>query len=133
MNRFVIASALAIVGALGFASNADAQYVYGYQTFVPGAGVVVRNQGVASPFGVQTSQSYYSPFTGAGAQQSYYADGWGNQAASASGYNPFTNYGYQQSSYSYAPNYYAPTRFYPNNLYPTNLPAFNNLGYYYRR
>ncbi len=53
MNRFVIASALGIIGALGFANTADAQYVYGYRTYVPGAGVVVRSQTYATPFGAQ--------------------------------------------------------------------------------
>ena len=132
MKRFFLASALAIVGALGFAGNADAQYVYGYQTYVPGAGVVVRNQTYATPFGVQRTQGYYSPFTGGGESQSYYADAWGNQGVRTNGYNPFTNSGYQ-SGYSYTPNYGYSNRFYPNNFYPTNLPAFNSNGYYYRR
>lgn len=133
MKRFFLASAFAVFGALGFAGTADAQYVYGYQTYVPGAGVVVRNQTYATPFGVQRTQGYYSPFTGGGESQSYYADAWGNQGFRTSGYNPFTNSGYQ-NGYSYAPSYgYNTNRFYPNNFYPTNLPAFNSNGYYYRR
>lgn len=132
MYRFAIASALTLVGALGFASTADAQYRYGYQTYVPGAGVVVRSQTYATPFGVQTTQGYYSPFTGQNARQSYYSDAWGNQSARVSGYNPYTNYGYQ-SGYSYAPNNFYPSRFYPNSFYPNNLPAFDQNGFYYRR
>ena len=119
MKRFLIASALALTGALGFAQTADAQYVYGYQTYVPGAGVVVRSQTYATPFGVQTTNGYYSPFTGLNANQSYYSDAWGNQGVRMSGYNPYSNFGYR-SGYNFTP-------------YGFYGPAYNRYGYSYWR
>jgi len=119
MRRFLFAAALALAGAVGFANTADAQYVYGYQTYVPSAGVVVRGQTYTTPFGLQTTQGYYSPYTGLGARQSYYADVWGNQGVRIGGYNPYSNFGYR-SGYNYTP-------------YGFNGPAFYPYGYSYSR
>src|SRR5258708_7912159 len=93
MKRFVIASALAVVGALGFSNTADAQYVYGYQAAVPGTGIVVRNQTFATPFGIQNTQGFYSPYTGLWARQWVSADVGGNQSAGVSGSTRYTNLG----------------------------------------
>jgi hypothetical protein len=119
MTRYFVASALAVTGALGFAQNANAQYSFGYQTYVPGAGVVLRSQTVATPFGIETVNRTYSPFTGYSARQLYYGDVWGNRAATMGGYNPYLNLGYR-SGLSYGPTYYG-------------VPAYNQFGYYYRR
>jgi len=119
MTRYLLASALAMIGALGFAQKADAQFSYGYQTYVPGAGVMLRSQTLATPFGIQTMNRTYSPFTGFGARQYYYGDVWGNRAAMVGGYNSYMHLGYR-SGYTYAPTYYG-------------APMHNRFGYYYRR
>ena len=106
MKRFILAAAFALVGAVGFANTAHAQYVYGYRTYVPGAGVVVQSQTYATPFGVQSSQGYYSPYNGFSSFRSNYSDAWGNQSVRVSGYNPYTNYGYR-SGYSVSPYGYS--------------------------
>ena len=102
MNRFILTAALAVVGAVGFSSTASAQYNYGYRTFVPGTGIVVQNQTYVSPFGVQRTQGYYSPYTGLSSYQTGYANAWGNQGIRVGGYNPYTNFGYR-AGYSVSP------------------------------
>jgi hypothetical protein len=101
MYRFLFAAMLSAAGLVGFSQKADAQY-YGYQTFVPGAGIVVGGQTMATPFGARTMTGYYSPFTGLSASQSYYANAWGGSGVRLSGYNPYTNFAYR-SSYGYNP------------------------------
>src|SRR5438067_10372 len=117
MYRFLFASTLAVTGVFGFAKTADAQYSYGYQTYVPGG--VVNNRTVITPFGAQSVNRYYSPYTGFSARQTYYADAWGNEAARLNTYNPYINFGYR-TGYSYTP-------------YGFNGPAYNPYGYYYWR
>ena len=101
MKRFTLVAALALVGALSFSNTADAQYVYGYRTYVPGAGVV-QNSAYATPFGYRTTQSFYSPYNGFSARQTQYADAWGNRGTWNSGYNPIDNFNYR-SGYNYSP------------------------------
>lgn len=108
MKRFLFAAAFALVGALGSAGTADAQYVYGYRTFVPGGGVIA-SQTYATPFGVRTMQGYSSPFTGVNSRQSFYADAWGNRSAFVGGFNPYTGFGYR-SGVNFTPwGFYGPT------------------------
>jgi len=103
MNRFILAAAFAIVGSLAFTSKADAQYVYGYRTYVPGAGVI-QNRSVATPFGFQQSSGFYSPYTGQSSYQSSYSNVWGNAGFRSGGFNPYTGFGYK-SGYNFSPFY----------------------------
>lgn len=103
MKRFIVTAALALAGALGCSNTADAQYVYGYRTFVPGAGVV-QNQMYATPFGYRTTQGFYSPYSGFSNRQTTYADVWGNRGVWNSGYNPVGNFGFR-SGYNFSPFY----------------------------
>ncbi|MDB5306261.1 MAG: hypothetical protein JWO38_463 [Gemmataceae bacterium] len=128
MNRYLIVTALAVAGAFGSAGKASAQYVYGYNTYVPGAGVVVGGTTYATPFGAQSVTGYYSPFTGLGAQQYSYGDVFGNQAARVSGYNPWANFGYR-SGYSYSPGGVYNGFFGPS----YTAPYGTRYGYFYRR
>jgi hypothetical protein len=112
MKRFVLAAALALVGALGFSNTADAQYVYGYRTFVPGGGVV-QNTTFATPFGVRSTAGIYTPF--GSTYRSNYADVWGNSAFRTGGYSPYTNFGYR-TGYNYTP-------------YGFYGPSYNRFGY----
>src|SRR5207249_3723706 len=102
MKRFFLATALAVAGALASADKADAQVVYGYNTYVPSAGVVVGGTNYITPYGVGTRTAYYSPFTGVTARETYYTDVFGNEAARVGVYNPWVNLGYR-SGYIYSP------------------------------
>jgi len=113
MKRFVLVAALAVVGALGFADRADAQYVYGFNTYNPYTGSIVTNRGVATPFGVQQSYGYYNPYTGAAGQRSLYQNPWGTTVYRSYGGNPMFGTGYNTGYYNpgfginpYAGSYY---------------------------
>lgn len=118
MKRFLIAAALALTGALGFADSAHAQYVYGYNNnVVPGVGVV-GNRTYVTPFGAQSLTQSYSPYSGL-TRQSYYTDVFGNQTTRFNTYNPYTNYGYSRG-YTTSPNVFG-------------APVYRNYYYGYRR
>jgi hypothetical protein len=116
MKRFILTVALAVAAALGFSKTADAQYTYGYSTYVPGAGAYLGTQTWATPFGVRTTQGYYSPFTGVYGNQSYYSNIYGWSGYRVGGYNPYTNFGYR-GMYNYNPY----------------MNMGNRYGYFYRR
>ena len=81
-----------------------------------------------TPWGYNTFNNWYSPFTGASYGQSYYSNLWGTTAARSYGYNPWFG--------SYGTNYYQPNAFvnpfgfgYGSSYY---YPSFNSFGPYYR-
>jgi hypothetical protein len=117
MNRFLIAAALAVTGALAFSDTANAQYSYGYNTVVPGYGVV-GNRTFVTPFGTRTVTQAYSPWTGMN-RQSLYMDAFGNRATRLNTYNPYLNLGVNRG-YAVSPGYFG-------------VPYYRNYGYLYRR
>lgn len=119
MSKFILTAALAATGALGFAGKADAQVSYGFQTYVPGANVVVGERIYATPFGARAVERIYSPFTGFQARGSVSANVFGNYSTRLNGYNPYYNLGYR-SGYNYTP-------------YGFYGPRYNRYGYFYRR
>lgn len=99
MRGFLLSAALATAAILVQTDRASAQYVYGYQTYVPGGGVVA-NQGYITSFNYGYGTGYIQPWTGVGGQQMYYGDYFGNRAAQAYTYNPWTNVGSVRSYYA---------------------------------
>jgi len=113
MKRFILAAALAVGAGLGFADKADAQYVYGYNTYNPYTGNVVTNRGVITPFGSQAAYGYYNPYTGSGGQRYMYQNPYGTTIYRSQGGNPYYGTGYSSGYYPpgfglspYAGNYY---------------------------
>lgn len=100
MKRFVIATALALATALGFADKADAQYFYGYNTVNPYTGSLVTGRMYATPFGSQATYGYYNPYTGMGGQRYMYANPWGTNLYRSYGYNPYLGTGYTSGYYN---------------------------------
>lgn len=103
MKRFLIASAAVLLVAFATATSAQAQIVYGY-TAPQGNGIATTRTAV-TPFGYQTYNSFYSPFTGLQAQQLYGSNVFGQAYGRSAVYNPFTGLGYNGGFYQ--PNYYA--------------------------
>jgi hypothetical protein len=99
MKRFVIATALALAGALGWADKADAQYVYGYNTINPYTGTLMTGQTYYTPFGAQAAYGYYNPYTGASGQRFMYQNTWGTNVYRSYGYNPYYGGGYTSGYY----------------------------------
>jgi hypothetical protein len=99
MRSFIYSAAIAVAAVLSQADRASAQYVYGYQTYVPG-GAVVAQSGYLSPFNYGYGSGYVFPWTGVAGQQVYYGDYFGNRAAQAYTYNPWTNLGLGSVYYS---------------------------------
>jgi len=118
MTRFAITAALAVALGLGYASNADAQYVQRYTTITPNGGVAsggyLYNQGA-----YQSYNTYVSPF-GTVKQRSYYGDVFGNSYGASTGYNAYNGLGYNRG-------YYLPSPF----VNPTVYPGYSYN--YYRR
>lgn len=98
MKRFILAAALALVGAFGFTNTAHAQYVYGYNTYNPYTGSVISRSGVLTPFGTQATYGYYNPYTGWSGQRSFYQNPWGTSVYRSYGGNQFGN-GYNSGYY----------------------------------
>jgi|SwirhisoilCB2_FD_contig_41_5681980_length_385_multi_5_in_0_out_0_1 hypothetical protein len=113
MKRFVIAASLAVVLGLSFASNADAQYIYRYNTITPRGGVASTTQ-LYNLGAYQSYNTYVSPF-GTVKQRNYYGDVFGNSYGASTGYNAYSGYGYNRG-------YYLPSPFVTPSTYP---------GYYY--
>jgi len=104
MKRFALAGVLAVVLGLGAAGRADAQIVYGYNTYAPGG--VASYGTMVGPFGYKNVGTYYSPWTGTYQQQVYGANLWGNSYGSSSFYNPWVGgvrTGYYQPNPFYSP------------------------------
>jgi hypothetical protein len=99
MRQFVIATALAVTGALGWADKADAQYVYGYNTVNPYTGSYVTGQMYSTPFGAQAAYGYYNPYTGASGERFMYQNPWGTNVYRSYGYNPTFGTGYSSGYY----------------------------------
>jgi len=113
MKRFVLAAALAAGAALGSAGKADAQYVYGYNTYNPYTGSIVTTRGAYTPFGNQMSYGYYNPYTGAAGQRYLYQNPYGTTMYRSYGGNPLYGTGYNNGYYypgfgasPYAGNFY---------------------------
>lgn len=128
MKKILFASAFASIIAFGTTSKAQAQIVYGgtfptyggiesagtvftpygSQTFnnfySPFTGVVGQTTGsFATPFGTKTFSNYYSPFTG-GVGQSYTTNIFGAANSAIYGFNPVT--GTRYGTGFYQPNTY---------------------------
>jgi len=99
MKRFVLAAALAVVGALATTDTAKAQYVYNYYTVNPYTGSLVNQQGVYTPFGAQAAYGYYNPYTGTGGQRYMYQNPWGTTVYRSYGGNPYLGTGYTSGYY----------------------------------
>jgi len=99
-----IATAAAVVFALGFASagTAGAQIVYGYT--VPGNGGVYSNRTVVGVGASQTYNSFYSPYTGGFRNQVYGSNWLGQSYGQVFGFNPWSGMSYNRGFYQ--PNYY---------------------------
>jgi hypothetical protein len=123
MKRFVTVTALAIAGAIGSASKADAQYIYGYNTFNPYTGSVGTNTGVFTPYASQAGYSYYNPYTGSSGQKYLYQNLYGTTYYQSYGGNPYFGTSYARSYYY--PGYYPGVAVTPSVGY--------HYPYYYRR
>ena len=97
MKRFIVAAALAVALGFGNSSKADAQIVYGYSRPV-GSGIASTGT-VMVPGGYQTYNSFYSPFTGAMANQVYSQNFLGQVYGRTYGYNPYTGLSYNSGFY----------------------------------
>jgi len=128
MKRFLVTAAFALILGLGTSSKAHAQLSYGYT--VPVYGGVESVGTTYSPFGAQTTTTFYSPFTGVSSQtsgsyatpfgaktytsyyspftglvgQSYSTNVFGAANSAYYGYNPYTGYRYKTGFYQ--PNTY---------------------------
>jgi len=98
MNRFVIAAALAVALGLGLSTRVDAQIVYAYS--VPTVNGVETTGTTITPWGTQTSTSFFNPFTGASVGQTYTTNGLGMGYSQTYGYNPFVGSRYGTSFYN---------------------------------
>jgi opacity protein-like surface antigen len=127
MNRFLIAAALAVALGLGASNTAHAQIVYGYS--VPTVGGVQSTGTVMSPWGAQTYNNFYSPFTGASFGQTYSTNVWGMGFNQTYGYNPYS--GYRYGTNFYQPNYYVNPGFGYSTGYVN--PVYYNYGLVRRR
>jgi hypothetical protein len=97
MKRFAIAAGLALVLAIGSASRADAQVVYGYG--VTPTGTVRSNYTVVTPYSAQSAATYYNPYLGYGGQRYTYQNAMGAGISTGSGvspyYGPYSYYNYR--------------------------------------
>jgi hypothetical protein len=97
MKRYAIAAVLAAVLTLGFADQANAQVIYGYNQVNPYTGTVMTNRTVVTPFVAQSQSTYYNPYYGYGGQQVQYRNVYGTTYNQGSGMTPYYggyNYGY---------------------------------------
>ena len=101
MNRFVLGTGLALAIAIGSASHANAQYIYGYNTFNPYSGRYGVTTGAFTPYASQTTYNYFNPFTGSSGQRYLYQNISGGAMYQSYGGNPFLGT-------VYARNYYYP-------------------------
>jgi hypothetical protein len=124
MRRAVLTFALTAIALLTQVDRASAQIVYGYQTYVPGSGVVIGNRGFVTPYTHTYRSGYYYPWTAVGGRQAYYGDVFGNRAAQSYGYNPWTNVGYSRGYYFTPGVFYGP--------YYTG-PVARQYSFYFRR
>lgn len=143
MKKFLTACAFALVLGLGTSSKAHAQISYGYT--VPTYGGVESTGTVYTPYGAQTYNSYWSPFTGTiGQTTGSYATPWGTRTFN-NFYSPFTGTVGQSyttnifgaantATYGYNPwtGYRYGTGFYQPNTYVAPLAGYN-YGWLRRR
>ncbi len=101
MKKFIVAAAVTVAISFGFSSPASAQIVYGYS---PAAGGVVQSGTVSGPFGYQSYNTVYSPWTGATVGNVTTANVFGQAYTRSFGYNPYTRLGYRTGYYQ--PNFY---------------------------
>ena len=100
----VAAAALALTLVLTAGGRADAQVItypsYGLGTFYsPYSGMYSRGSTFYGPGMVQSSSSYYSPWTGAAGQQYYYGNASGTRYYQGYGYNPYSGFSYNRGTW----------------------------------